>query len=147
MRKPLALVLLLVVCGISTFYARKTQADATPFVVIVNPKNPIQNVDRGFLANAFLKKIKHWPDDGAIQPVDLKPNSHTRREFTETILHRSVSGIKSYWQQLIFSGRDVPPPELANDDEIIQYVLKQPGAIGYVAGTANASGVKKITVR
>ena len=45
--------------------------------------------------------------------------------------------MRSYWQQRIFSGQGLPPPELADDDAVVSYVLSHPGAIGYVAaGTA-----------
>ena len=46
-----------------------------------------------------------------IRPVDLRPNAATRRLFSERMLRRSVAAVRSYWQQRIFSGRGVPPPE------------------------------------
>jgi len=126
--------------------------DDSYFIVIVNSKNPTDAIDRKFLADTFFKRVTRWPEDGIIQPVDQKPDSAIRRVFSEAILSRSVIGVKSYWQQLIFSGTDVPPPELGDDSEVVRYVARTPGSIGYVStavhpGSGSAPGIKVLTVR
>ena len=118
-----------------------------PFVVIVNPRNPNHTLQRTFVADAFLKKTTRWPDGDVIRPVDLPPETPVRERFSRDILKRSVSAVKSYWQQIIFSGRDVPPPELANDELVVQYVLKHETAIGYVSGNARLDGARIVTIR
>lgn len=117
------------------------------FRLIVNPANPVGGVDRTFVAEAFLKKTTRWPNDELIRPVDLEPDSPVRRRFSDEVLKRSVSAVKSYWQQMVFSGRGLPPPELDNEDQIVRFVLKNPGAIGYVSGITNVEGAKVIAVR
>src|SRR6478735_1450923 len=79
------------------------------FKIVVHPDRPGQ-VERSFLVDAFLKNVTRWPDDEAIRPVDQRADSATRRRFSESVLRRSVSAVKTYWQQRIFSGRGVPPP-------------------------------------
>ena len=126
-----------------------TRAGAAPppvFMMIVNPNNPVQRVDRKFVADAFLKKTSRWDDGDLIRPVDQTPDSPVRRRFSEEVVKRSVAAVRSYWQQVIFAGRDVPPPELGSDDDVVRYVLKYSGAIGYVSGSANANGAKVIAV-
>ncbi len=120
---------------------------APSFRVIVNRENPVAAVDRRFLAEAFLKKTTRWPNDQVIHPVDLDPDSEVRHHFSENVLRRSVSAVKSYWQQQIFSGRDVPPPELKSDDAVVKYVVANSGAVGYVSGRANVDGAKVVPVR
>jgi ABC-type phosphate transport system substrate-binding protein len=117
------------------------------YVVIVNPQNPATEVDRTFLSRAFLKKVTRWPHGVSISPVDLKPDSDVRRHFAEDALGRSVSAIRNAWQQAIFSGRDVPPPELDSDADVVSYVLKHPGGIGYVSPGANLNGAHAVTVK
>ena len=113
-----------------------------PFHLIVNPTNPATTVDRAFVAQAFLKKVRHWPDGQTILPVDLTRDSAVRRQWSLDLLGRSVEAVKNYWQQLIFAGRDLPPPELASDSDVVTYVLHNPGAIGYVSGAAPLHGAK-----
>jgi ABC-type phosphate transport system substrate-binding protein len=135
MRNPRIVALLLLLLSSSTLRADEN------YRIIVNAKNPIESLDRKFLADTYLKRIKHWPGNGVIQPVDLAAESSTRRKFCEEVLNRSVMGVKNYWQQAIFSGRDVPPPELASEVEVIRFVAGNPASIGYVSNaTISASG-------
>jgi ABC-type phosphate transport system substrate-binding protein len=125
-------------------------ADARPapvYVVIVEPSNEVTSVERKFLEDLFLKKITRWPNDSAVRPADLAPNSAVRRKFTEEVLKRSVEAVQGYWQQRIFAGRDVPPPEFDTDHDVVDYVLKHVGAVGYVSGAADLDGAKVLTVR
>jgi ABC-type phosphate transport system substrate-binding protein len=141
-------VLLVVVLALFALAARGSAEGRAPvYQVIVNANNPAASIDREFVADAFLKKISTWPNNEVVHPVDLAPGSPVRRQFSDEVLHRSVAEVKSYWQQRIFSGRDVPPPELDTDEEIVKYVLKYDGAIGYVSGTAALSGTKALTVK
>ena len=133
-----------------TFFATGSWAGTAvgaEFVMIVHPKNPISALDRRFLADLYFKKITHWPQDGVVQPVDQRVDAAIRQRFSEEILQRSVMGIKSYWQQLIFSGRGVPPPELKTDEEVREFVIQNPGSIGYVSGSANLRGVRVIGIK
>jgi hypothetical protein len=66
--------------------------------------------------------------------------------FSETVLARHVAAVRSYWQQQIFSGRDVPPVEKKNDAEVLEYVRTNRGAVGYVSEASPASGVKVVEV-
>jgi hypothetical protein len=120
---------------------------AATYVVIVNPANQATTLERAFLEDAFLKKTTRWPSDEVIRPADLASGSPVRRKFSEDVLKRSVEAVKGYWQQRIFSGRDVPPPEFEKDDEAIKYVLKYEGAVAYVSATTNLNGTKPVTVR
>jgi hypothetical protein len=124
--------------------------DAGPAVlyrVVVHPRNPQTSVDRRFLSQVFLRKTVTWPHGDSIRPVDLPPEAQVRRHFTEQIHSRSVAAVKSYWQQVIFSGRGLPPPELATDEAVIRFVGRTPGGVGYVSGNADVRTVKVLTVR
>jgi ABC-type phosphate transport system substrate-binding protein len=134
-----------------TLVCAKVLADgrALPtYQVIVHPSNRLTTLDRKFLQDAFLKKITRWPEsDAVIRPVDLAPGSRARHAFSDDVLSRSVEAVKGYWQQRIFSGRDVPPPELDSDEEVVRFVLKYDGAVGYISGGASPLGSKIVDVR
>jgi ABC-type phosphate transport system substrate-binding protein len=147
MRAITTFVLLLAVLLGAPVARLSADVRAPAYQVIVHPANPATSVEREFLADAFLKKVATWPSGESLHPVDLAPSSPVRRAFSEEVLHRSVADVKGYWQQRIFAGRDVPPPELDADDDVIKYVLKYEGAVGYVSGTARVSGPKVVAVR
>jgi ABC-type phosphate transport system substrate-binding protein len=121
-------------------------AAAPAFRVIVNPSNRQASASREFVVELFLKKITRWSDGEAARPVDQRADSAVRRAFSESVLKRSVQVVKTYWQQRIFSGRGVPPPELDSDALVVEYVLKHRGAVGYVSGTCELGGAKVLVV-
>ncbi len=142
----LVAVALCAICA--TVHAQARPAGPAPdFIIIVHPSNESTAVERSFLEEAFLKKITQWPSGEVIRPVDLGPSSPVRRKFSEQILNRSVEAVKGYWQQRIFSGRDTPPPELETDDDVVAFVLKHEGGIGYVSGAAALHGARPLGVK
>jgi ABC-type phosphate transport system substrate-binding protein len=146
-RPILSILILLALAGTGPHATADAESPPAGFQIIVNPANPTTSVERRFLMDVFLKKVTRWPHDELIRPADLDAGSPVRRRFSDQILRRSVAAVKSYWQQLVFSGRDVPPPELDSDWQMVRYVLKYPGAIGYISPGANLDGVKILTVR
>lgn len=122
-------------------------ADDVEFRVIVHPGNALKLVSREFLAAAFLKKASRWDDGETIRPVDLRADSWVRRRFSEDVLHRSVPAVRNYWQQRIFSGRDVPPPELDSEEAVVRYVAKYPGAVGYVSTSTKLAQARVLLLK
>jgi ABC-type phosphate transport system substrate-binding protein len=115
--------------------------------VIVNAENSVISIDRKFLSDVFLKRVTQWGHLVTIRPVDQRPDAPARRQFSEEILKRSVAAVKTYWQQAVFSGRDVPPPELDSEEEVVRYVLRNPGAIGYVSSGIDTGNARVLPVR
>jgi len=116
------------------------------FKVIVHAGRPETRLPRAFLADAFLKNVTRWSDDETIRPVDQRTSVAVRRRFSEVVLKRSVAAVKTYWQQRIFSGRGVPPPELDSDEAVVRWVEEHPGAVGYISGAASAGHAKVVAV-
>lgn len=138
MRACIVIVLLVV-----TFVA----SPADTLRVIAHPKTPATKVDRKFVTDAFLKKRTRWNDDLLIRPVDLAAGSSVRRRFSEDILGRTIEAVRRYWNQQVFSGRGVPPPQVDSETAVVEYVLAHPGAIGYVTDATDIRGAKIILER
>src|SRR5689334_21708163 len=97
-------------CAFSPAERVISSANAPTFRVIVHLRNPETTLNRKFVADVFLKRSTRWPDGEVIRPVDLRIDAPARRRFSEEVIKRSVEAVKSYWQQQVFTGRDVPPP-------------------------------------
>ena len=138
-------VALLVIAAIAVPHARAESSGA--YRLIVHPSNSAREVDRSFVAQAFLKKLTHWPSGETIEPVDLDQRSPVRRRWSDEVLNRSVEAVKSYWQQMIFSGRALPPPEVTTDEQVINFVIHRAGGIGYVSADANVHGARVLSLR
>jgi ABC-type phosphate transport system substrate-binding protein len=116
-----------------------------PFTVIVNAANPVSAMGADEISKIFMKRVSRWPDGVEVTAVDLKEQSEVREGFSRAVHGKSASAVKAYWQKMIFSGRDVPPPEKATSAEVVAFTRANRGAIGYVAAdTALGGGVKAI---
>jgi len=121
------------------------QLYAQKFKIIVHETNPISSMTRAEVSRIFLKKTTKLNGTKAL-PVDLVSNNPVRQSFSRYIHRRPFSAIKAYWQQQIFSGRGVPPPEKDSDRAVVFYVWGNPGAIGYVSASAKTEGVKILKI-
>jgi ABC-type phosphate transport system substrate-binding protein len=124
-----------------------TPLAAQDFKVIVNSANPISEIPAAALSKIFLKEAAGFPGGGPATPVDLSKSSPVRATFSKRIIGRPVSAVDTYWQQQIFSGKEVPPAAKASDDDVIAFVKATPGAVGYVSAGASTAGVKVVDVK
>ena len=130
-----------------TFTAAAQATDS--FVVVVNASVAGTTVRRTDLAAVFLKKALRWGDGSPANPVDQSGTSPVRKGFSESVLHMPVMGVVQYWgKQLVSMAASVRPPTVkASDDEVLAYVAKTNGAVGYISGsTALPPGVKAVTI-
>jgi ABC-type phosphate transport system substrate-binding protein len=125
-------------------------AEATDsFMVIVNASVVGTSVRRADLAAVFLKKAVRWGDGSPANPVDQSGTSPVRKGFSETVLQMPVMAVVQYWgKQLASLAASMRPPTVkGSDDEVLVYVAKTSGAVGYVSsGTALPPGVKAVTI-
>jgi ABC-type phosphate transport system substrate-binding protein len=133
MRSPSAWSLALAL--VLTPAAASLAPGADAFVVIVHPSVTGSSIRRSDLGALFLKKATRWGGSGApVLPVDQSGTSAVRMAFSEGVLGQPVAQVVQYWQKQMFSAaRQVPPPVKATDAEVIAYVAKNSGAVGYVA--------------
>lgn len=125
------------VLALAALAGAPASAQTSAFVVIVHPDTEVGRLGADEVSRIFLKKTERWEDGSRIFPVDQVETSPVRVAFSRAVHGRAVAAIKAYWQQRIFSGRDVPPPEKISDREVVEFVRATPGAIGYVStGTA-----------
>ncbi|MFI5232190.1 MAG: phosphate ABC transporter substrate-binding protein [Gemmatimonadales bacterium] len=122
-------------------------AAAQEYKVIVNSANATSEISSDALGKIFLKQVSKFPDGATATPVEPAKASPARAAFAKAVLGRSVQNLESFWQQQIFSGKDVPPANKASDDDVVAFVKSTPGAIGYVSGTAAVAGVKVVAVK
>ncbi|MBN1782994.1 hypothetical protein JW948_17805 [bacterium] len=116
------------------------------FKLIVNDKNPISEISRDNIAGMFLKNVLEWENGSRILPVDQTEENSIRAQFSESVLEKSVGSIKSFWRKQLFSGINTPPIELSGDNDVIDYVRNNPGAIGYVMHVSDTKGIKIVRI-
>jgi ABC-type phosphate transport system substrate-binding protein len=116
------------------------------FKVIVNSSNPVKTLSKTQLSKLFMKKQTTWENGQPVVPVDLTINAAVRAQFSSKVLNKSTMAVKNYWQQQVFSGKDIPPLEKANESEVIAFVQNTPGGIGYLPEATVVQGVTVVTI-
>lgn len=150
MKIRLAFAAFLVIVAAAAVALRPARAAAptgSGFILIVNRANPVTALAVPEVSKIFLKKADFWPDGTPVDPVDLSEASPARDAFTRVVMRKSVAAVKSYWQQEVFAGRDVPPPEQPTDADVVKTVAGLQGAIGYVSPGTPLNGVKIVSIR
>jgi ABC-type phosphate transport system substrate-binding protein len=142
MRRLLAVALL----GFFSLCFFSQARGAEGYKVIVHSSNSVGTMTAERVSAIFLKKVSKWNNGRRIMPVDLVAGSSAREKFSKGIHGKSISAIKSFWQQQVFSGRDVPPPEKTSDRQVIAYVEANPNAIGYVSKSAAQGNTKVLRI-
>jgi ABC-type phosphate transport system substrate-binding protein len=121
-------------------------ANTAGFKIIVNSSNSSTKISKADLNAIFLKKMVKWSDGIPAVPVNQSKKSAVRDNFTTSVHGKSVAAVDSYWQQQIFSGRDVPPAEKTSDADVLAFVKANAGAVGYISDSGATAGVKVISV-
>jgi ABC-type phosphate transport system substrate-binding protein len=122
-------------------------ADDRPgFKLIINPENTVDSLDRDFVRDVYLKKATEWQDGETVHPLDLSASFAAREKFTSHIIRKTPAQLRAYWNQQIFSGKGVPPPEADSIRSVVSYVLSHRGAVGYIPGDADPGKAKVIKV-
>ncbi len=115
--------------------------------VIAYPETAGDSVDRDFIRDAYLKKSTEWSNGDTIHPIDLASKFQQRDRFTEQVIRKTPAQLRTYWNQQIFSGKGVPPPEADAVGDVIEYVVSTKGAIGYVPVDVDTGKAKVLRLR
>lgn len=139
-------LLAILVAGTPSFSFGQSTVETT-YKLIVHTSNPSTTVTSAQCQSIFMKKTRAWPNGVAIQVVDQVLDAPARAAFSTQVLKKAARSVKNLWQQAIFSGSAIPPPELATDHDVIAFVARTPGAVGYVGAGSATAGVKVMVVR
>ncbi len=115
------------------------------YKLVVNSSNPVTSMSREELSRIFLKKSTKFSDGRGASPVDLAVSAPARESFSKSVLGKPAAAVDAYWQQQIFSGRDVPPPQ-KSEAAAISFVRSNENGIAYVSSGADTAGLKVISV-
>lgn len=120
-------------------------ATAADLVIIANLDVDETAIDSKDLQRIYLGKQTQWRDDTSIVPVMLK-SGPLHDEFIEIYVDRSVQRFVTYWRQMVFTGKGIPPKSFAQESELVEYVATTPGSVGFASAAANVSDVKILSL-
>lgn len=117
---------------------------ASDVKVIANASVNADVISAHELKNIFLGQENRLA--GAhVEPV-LEKNGPAHEAFLREYLRQNDSDLQAYYRALVVTGRGEMPKELGSDAEVVAYVARTRGAIGYVGVNVPVDGVKVLIV-
>jgi ABC-type phosphate transport system substrate-binding protein len=113
-------------------------------VVIVHPDNDAV-LDTKSIQRIFSGKEKRFFDGRKVLPINQVTDSNSRNEFDTVVMQRNTAQIEAYWAKQIFTGKGIPPREVADDLAVIEIVGANIDAIGYVDKASVSDNVKVVS--
>lgn len=120
-------------------------ARAADVKVIANPSVSTSSVSSDDLKDVYLEN-KDSLGGAHVQPVLLKSGA-AHEAFLRQYLGKSDSLLQTYYRSLVFTGKGEMPKALGSDAEVVAYVAKTKGAVGYVSAGTSTEGVKTLDVK
>ncbi len=109
--------------------------------IIANTKS-MGSLDAKSAKKLFLGKTKSIPGIDNVTLIGQIDSNPIKAEFTKKATRKKIGKYKAHWSRMTFSGKAVPPKELASDAEVKEYVAKHADAVGYINAAAVDDSVK-----
>jgi ABC-type phosphate transport system substrate-binding protein len=126
-------------------YAAVT-ASAADIKVIANPSVGASSVSADEIKGVFLATKTSLSDGSHVEPV-LEKDGPAHEAFLKAYVGKTDTALETYYRSLVFTGKASMPKVLAADAEVVAYVAKTKGAIGYVSAGASTAGVRTLEVK
>jgi hypothetical protein len=134
-------------CGVAAAcLCAAVTASAADLKVIANPSVGASSVSAEELKGVFLATKTSLGDGSHVEPV-LEKGGATHEAFVKEYLGKTDAALQTYYRSLVFTGKASMPKTLGVDAEVVAYVAKTKGAIGYVGADASTDGVKILEVK
>ena len=101
-------------------------------VVIVNARSGVAVMSHNEVVNIFFGRYRQFFNGLEAKPVDLLDSHPDRARFYTGLVGKDLAEINAYWSRQLFSGRMTAPPRLRTSDEVVKWVVSNPGGIGFV---------------
>ena len=129
----------------ATWFAGSARSETIEVKIIANDSVKLSHVSVEELRRVFLIKTNLLHDGSRVEPV-LGLGSAAHSVFIKQYLGKTDAALNTYYRSLVFTGKAFMPKLLTSDAEVVAYVRKTKGAVGYVSGSADTALVKSLLV-
>ena len=113
--------------------------------IVANPSVRADSITPAELRSVFLEDRRSLNDGSHVEPV-LAKGGAAHEAFLRQYLGKSDDDLRTYYRTLVFTGTGAMPKFLDSDAEIIRYVARTRGAVGYVSIDFPTNGVKVLAI-
>jgi ABC-type phosphate transport system substrate-binding protein len=115
--------------------------------IIVNPRNPTNNLTLPQLRAVFLGERRWWPNRRRITLSGMRRGTPERQTVLRVIYRMDDRNLDNYFLYQAFKGETTSPPAtLHSAADVKKYVGTTPGAVGYLRASDVDDSVKVVRV-
>lgn len=118
---------------------------ASDIKIIANSSVNEETISASELRRVYLEIKISLADGTHVEPV-LENGGPAHHAFLQDYLGMSEDDLQTYYRTLLFTGKGSMPKKLGSDAEVVAYVARTRGAIGYVSSAANTENVKTLAI-
>ncbi|WP_404463212.1 phosphate ABC transporter substrate-binding protein [Vreelandella aquamarina] len=115
-------------------------------VVVVSADAALSRIQRQELKDLYLESRTPLPGQARITPLDQSERSRERSEFYQRYIEKTPAQLRTHWARLIFTGRGQPPQALSNSQAVVERLIRDPYALGYIDPYFLDERLKVVTV-
>ncbi len=105
---------------------------AVAIEVITHHQVVVDSLTKPQLRRIYTMRQLHWSDNSPISVFVLPSQHHLHQRFAKERLRIFPYQLNRIWHKLTYSGLGVAPTIVNSEQELIQAVIRTPGAIGYI---------------
>jgi ABC-type phosphate transport system substrate-binding protein len=121
-------------------------ARAADFKVIANSGIKVSEISASELKDIFLATKTSLSDGTHVEPVWEKAGA-THEAFLKEYVGKTDAAVATYFRSLVFTGKGSMPKSVATDADVVAYVEKTKGAIGYVTSDTSIGEARVLEVK
>jgi hypothetical protein len=127
---------LLLIGMVSALHSAAQKTNASDFMIIGN-ETGIKSASFKYIQSIFRGKYSTWNNRQPVIIVLPSKKNASVADVAKQVYETTLTGMQKFWLSQVFQGRSNPPIFLDNDQEIINYVEENPGAIGIIRTSEN----------
>lgn len=112
-------------------------------LIIANPDVPADALNKDEIKNFFLGKTPQWSNQDMVTIV-ISEDAAVHKKFLKGYIRRTSAQFTNVWRNNLFSGKGKQPIKAASIDELVEYVSKTKGAIGYIPSESTPPSKVKV---
>jgi ABC-type phosphate transport system substrate-binding protein len=128
MKHSIRIFLFTLIVPFTTF----AQGSSLDGLILLGNKTGLSSVNRKQMNGIFRGSQSIWKTNEQVTVVMPSSKAEFSEQFSGAVLQMSHAALQKYWLALVFQGRANSPIFLNSSAEIVDYIKKNPGAIGVV---------------
>lgn len=114
--------------------------------VVTSARSSVKSASIKDIQALYMGRKRNLAGADGAHAIDLPRDSVLRQHFYSTLTGMTPAQVSSYWARLMFTGQTMPPISFATEQTVLDYLQRNPDAVGYVGAEPTDSRVKVLLV-